>query len=101
MWKSDDFECGNCGAVFDEMYKADRMNEVQCPECGSFDLAKLLAAPRLNAFSMMSPEHQRDSLMRRSRKHTQKEVDKEPERWGAAGVARSSRKIQSGYKKTS
>jgi putative FmdB family regulatory protein len=99
VWKKDDFGCDDCGAYFDELYKADELDDVVCPECGSYEVDKILSAPNLGTYSMMSPEHQKASMLKRSYKHTQKELDKEPERWGSEGKARATKKIQSGYKR--
>jgi hypothetical protein len=92
-WKIDDFACLSCEIVFEEMYKD--VLEVKCPLCDN-EVEKILSATNIAAFSIMSPEQKRDSLMRRSAKHTQKEIDKNPEKWGREGIERASKKIQVG-----
>lgn len=93
-WVSHDFECSMCGHEFTEMYQRSQRDEVECPECGSKDLIQLISAPNIAAFSIKSPEEKVASMKQRSRQHTQKEIDKEPERWGAHGIARRTKKVQ-------
>jgi putative FmdB family regulatory protein len=82
----DDFACDNCGSIFEELYSDG--DPIVCPSCGSSNVEKQLACPNLAAYSIASTEMKKDMLLRRSYKHTAKEVAKEPERWGAAGVER-------------
>lgn len=93
-WVSHDFDCLDCEHVFEEMYRRHQRFDVACPECGSKRLTQLISAPNLAMFSIKSPEEKRESLKQRSAKHTQKQLDKEPERWGAQGIARRTKKIQ-------
>lgn len=93
-WVTHDFQCDDCSHVFEEMYKRSEREQVQCPVCRSWDLTQLLSAPRLQSFSMLTPAQKRESLKRRSAEHTQRQIDKEPEKWGEAGLARRSKKVQ-------
>ncbi len=93
-WKKDDFECSSCGNIFEELYKKDEIDDVYCLSCGCPEVTKLLSCPNMQMMSAMTPEQQRETMMRRSAEHTQKQIDKEPERWGDAGMARRSKKIQ-------
>ncbi len=93
-WVRHDFECKKCKHVFDELYIRSERKKVECPECGSKSLKQLISAPGIASFSMMSPEQKRDHLKKRSADHTQKLIDKEPEKWGQEGIARRSKKIQ-------
>jgi putative FmdB family regulatory protein len=93
-WVTHDFECLDCLYVFEEMYKRSERDELECPECGSQNLKQWLSAPNLDTFSMMSAEQRVHSMKKRSADHTQKQIDKEPERWGEQGLARRSKKIQ-------
>ena len=95
VWKINDFECGDCGHIFEEMYRTDEF--VLCPECESTVVTKLISATNIGAFSAMSAEQQKQSLMHRSATHTQKQLNKEPERFGPEGVARAEKKTQVGY----
>jgi hypothetical protein len=70
------------------------LEDVECPECGSKELKQLISSPNLATFSMMSPEEKVASMKRRSAEHTQKQIDKEPERWGKAGIDRRTKKVQ-------
>lgn len=92
VWRVDNFQCKDCDFVFEELYED--ILEVFCLMCKSTDIEKQLSMPNLGSFSMMSPEMQRDSLMKRSAKHTQSEVDKTPEKWGAEGIKRATKKIR-------
>lgn len=96
-WVTHDFVCETCGAVFEELYQ--RGEPVECLVCGSQDLQKQLCAPNLAAFSMASQERKSEILRTRSEKHTAREVAREPEKWGQAGIARqqTQKNTQVGY----
>lgn len=93
-WVKNDFECRECGVVFEELYKRSEEAAVVCIDCGSNNIAKLLCAPALQTFSIMSPDQKRQHLLKRSAKHTQQQLDKEPEKYGAQGIERRTKKIQ-------
>ena len=91
-WVTHDFECKKCTHIFEELYvRADR-KKVKCPECGSRSLRQVLSAPALASFSMMDATQKREHLKKRSADHTQKQIDSEPERFGAASMARRTKK---------
>jgi putative FmdB family regulatory protein len=92
-WKTDDFTCTACSHVFEELYDSRDIDTLCCPECQSSALKKLLSAPNLAMFSIASPERKKHILKKRSEEHTTKQVAKEPERWGAAGIERAKGKI--------
>lgn len=93
-----DFECGNCGAEWDDLVdKNDQTSE--CPECGTVAEKPVLSAPALATFSMMSPAQRAAHLKQRSEKHTNKEIAKEAEAFGEVGIQRARKdKIQVGYR---
>ena len=43
-----DYECRNCGHVFDVLQKMNDDPLSECPECGQPDLRKLLSAPNFH-----------------------------------------------------
>lgn len=92
-WMSKDFQCLDCELEFEETFKSSERDQVECPHCFSRNLKVIiLTAPAIGAFSAKSAEAQRESLMKRSAEDTQKQVDKEPERWGQQGIARRTKK---------
>jgi len=93
-WITHEFRCKECGEEFEVFYKREERDAVVCRVCGAADLQFLLSAPNIATFSIMSPEQKRDHLKQRSAKHTQRELDKEPERWGVDGIVRRTKKIQ-------
>lgn len=93
-WLTKDFECQECGLEFEETYKSSDRDQLECPNCACKELKVIiLTAPAIGAFSAKNAEAQRESLMKRSAEDTQKQVDKEPERWGQQGIARRTKKI--------
>ncbi len=93
-WKTHEFQCSRCGHEFEEFYHTDSRPLLECPACFCMDLVVLCSASNLATFSMMSGEQQIAHMKKRSSDHTQKQIDKEPERWGDEGMARRSKKIQ-------
>lgn len=85
-WKVDDFICLDCGHEFEELYKDGE--ELVCASCSSSNLEKKLSMPGIGAFSAMPIERRAETLKKRSEEHTAKEIAKEPERFGEAGVER-------------
>lgn len=69
-WIVRDFECHDCGHVWEELYKDD--GDVICPHCGSENVQSLLSAPRIDTFSIMDQYQKRESLMKRSRDHSER-----------------------------
>lgn len=92
-WVKHDFQCTECELEFEEFYMRSQRDDVECPECGCKELKQLISAPNIAAFSLKDAEGRRQSLMKRSREHTQKELDKEPERFGQHGIERRTKKI--------
>ena len=41
-----EYQCGNCGHIFDALQKMSDDPLKQCPECGKPELKKLLSAPK-------------------------------------------------------
>jgi len=77
MWITYDFECANCGEVYEDI--VDRPHEVdeftpesECPHCEHINTQPLLSAPGLATYSLMSREMQTHHLRERSRKHSEK-----------------------------
>lgn len=98
VWRTDDFECLDCGHIFEELYKREDQDEITCAECDSTHVEKLLTAPGLATFSLMDGDGRRQHLLERSAKHTQKLIDQEPEKFkGGAGIERRTKKTQVGY----
>lgn len=69
-WIVRDFECPDCDHVFEELYKEG--DDIICPNCGGENAQPLLSAPRIDTFSIMDPYQKRESLMKRSRDHSEK-----------------------------
>lgn len=84
-----DFSCLDCNNVFEEIYS--NIEEVKCGLCNSYNLEKKLSVPNIGAFSAASIERKQEILKTRSAKDTQKQVMKEPERWGKEGIDRAKR----------
>ena len=93
-----DFECVECGHVFEEMYDTDEEDLIRCAQCNSPILVRCLSTPNIAAFSLLDENGRKESLLKRSAKHTQKLVDQEPEKFkGNAGIDRRTKKVQVGY----
>lgn len=93
-WLTNDFKCEECGLIYEDTYKRGTESELECPRCGSDQLDRLLSFPNLDTMSAMTPEQRIQIMKKRSTEHTQKQIDAEPERWGEAGFARRTKKIQ-------
>lgn len=87
VWINNDFYCKQCDLVFEELYKKHEEDTVTCWVCKN-SVEKLLSAPKLGTYSMASPEQKAQILRQRSENHTAKELAKEPERFGKAGIQR-------------
>ncbi len=97
-WVKHEFECEDCSHEFEELYKRSERDEVECPECESRNLKQLISTPNVASFSLLDQDGRRQSLLKRSAEHTQKLIDKEPEKFkGGAGIARRTKKTQVGY----
>ncbi len=87
-----DYACFGCDHEYEELVDAKDTN-ARCPECGH-DNIPCLSVPKLGMFSMMDQTQRTEHLKQRSAKHTQTLVDKNPEKWGNAGLERRTRKIR-------
>jgi putative FmdB family regulatory protein len=88
-WIIKDIKCNECGLVFEEMYKREEEELIECPTCSSTDTAPDgISSPALGLYSIADAEGKRNILMERSAKHTMKEVVKNADRFGDAGLAR-------------
>lgn len=100
-WVVNDFECQDCGHVFEELYRPQDI--IICNKCTSEKVNKIVSTPKLAAFSMSTPEQKKEKLLKRSLEHTNKELSREPEKFGAAGKERAKQirkdKPMVGYKK--
>ena len=92
-YKVFDFEClnENCNNLFEDMVEGDSKVS-SCPLCGSV-AESVLTAAKLGTFAMADQETKKKILLERSNKHTKKEVNKEPERFGLVGDKGKMRKI--------
>ena len=85
MFKLWEFNCENCSNVWEDLVEE---KESSCPECKQLSTTTSLSI-NLGAFSMLSPAAKAESLKRRSAEHTHRELKKEPERFGQAGIDRA------------
>lgn len=80
MWINLNFVCNSCDHEYDDMVKKKFHEghsgsfdvESECPECGSSDTSRAVTASGIAAHSIQSREFQREALMTRSRKHSEK-----------------------------
>ena len=86
MFKLFSFECKKCEEIWEDLVKE---KESPCPICETISKTTVITVPNLGKFSMASPEEKKRILKKRSEEHTTKEVRKEPERWGQAGIERA------------
>lgn len=47
-FRTNDFHCNDCDAVSEILYNTDKISEVKCESCGSTNLDKMLAAPKIS-----------------------------------------------------
>ncbi len=95
-YKLHDFECKNCGREWEDLIDVGTAT-IECQGCKE-QVPPCLSVPKLGMFSMMDQTQTTESLKKRSREHTQKQIiDKSPEKWGAEGRRRRTKKIQVGY----
>lgn len=47
-YRINDFECLDCGFVEEKLHKLDAPTELSCSKCGSVNLQKRLAAPKVS-----------------------------------------------------
>jgi putative FmdB family regulatory protein len=84
-----DFVCNDCGHKFEDFFKPSEEDKVVCLECGSNDISRDgLSFPSLGAWSMQDKAGRDATLKKRSADHTNREVVKNADRFGAAGMAR-------------
>lgn len=87
-WVVYDFECEECGNIWNDLVKRDNI-ESECPECKHVTANKLFPTPALATMAMKTPEERSAVMAKRSAEHTQKELRKEPERYGPEGIKRA------------
>lgn len=94
-WLVREFECGACGNEWEDLLKPQEKSQA-CPKCGAKTKFKL-SAPGLALYSIADKAGKNAILQKRSTQHTIKEVSREAEKFGEAGVQLSklSGKIQS------
>lgn len=84
-----DFACNDCGHRFEDFFKPSEEDQVVCLKCGSSDVSRDgLSFPALGGWSMKDKEGRDNILKKRSADHTKKEVLKNADRFGAAGMER-------------
>lgn len=86
-WIVKDFVCPNCGHEFEELFKVGDEDNIPCPECGHSPVESVLSSPALGKFSMADRETKTEILKKRSFEHTKKEVIRNAEKFGDAGLA--------------
>lgn len=87
-YKLYDFYCPDCDEVWEDL-----VDEPKCVHTCGKECTPTLSVPNLGTFSMMSPEQKKAHLQKRSQEHTQKQIiDKQPEKWGAEGVKRATKR---------
>lgn len=98
MWIMLDFMCPLCFNQWEDM--VDKTEIVStCTECGSGVTKEhsLMPSPAIAAFSLKDAAGRAETLKKRSSEHSQKELDREPEKFGGLGISMAKQKIQSGY----
>lgn len=94
-WMSREFECDSCGHEWYDILDSKETHD-KCPNCET--LTKFsLSAPNLALYSLQDKAGRKAILQKRSTEHTIKEVSREAEKWGEAGInlSKMSGKIQS------
>lgn len=86
-YKLYDFQC-ECGWEGEDLVEAG-VTVTPCPNCGVGYAEKVISIPNLGTFSMADAATQASMLKKRSEEHTTKELRREPEKYGAEGVARA------------
>lgn len=88
-WIVKDFLCNSCGTVFEELYKNGEEDDVACLECGSSNTALAgISSPALGIYSIADAAGRAEILKKRSADHTKREVLKNADKFGAAGMHR-------------
>lgn len=88
-WLIKDFKCNDCDHVWEEMYKTEEEGLVQCPACSSPNTeVDGISSPALGMYSIADAEGKKSILMKRSAEHTMKDVIKNADKFGEAGLAR-------------
>jgi hypothetical protein len=95
-YKLVDLKCQKCENEWEDLVSQDEGS--LCPKCTEPGTVTTNMVINMGAYSMLTPEMRRESLKKRSDKHTQKHIDATPEKWGDAGIERRSKKIQVGYR---
>ncbi len=89
-YKVHDYICTQCAFEYEDIVDSlDRTSP--CPQCSTKNSPVLSATP-LASYSMMEPAQKAAHMKDRSARHTQKEINKTPEKWGAAGKERATRR---------
>lgn len=86
-WIVKDFECSGCGNVYEDLVSTSTEEVPSCPQCEGVDVSPVLSCPNIASFSIMEPAERAKSLKKRSAEHSLKQLAKEPEKFGKAGVA--------------
>jgi len=78
-----DFYCTMCDLTFEEMVtrEEDQTGTYACPQCEA-QAKRTVSAPNVAAYSAMSPEMRKDSLARRSKKHSIGLMKENPQKFG-------------------
>jgi rRNA maturation protein Nop10 len=94
-WMSREFECDSCGHEWYDIIDSKETHD-KCPKCGKRTKFSL-SAPNLALYSLQDKAGRKAIMQKRSTEHTIKEVSREAEKWGEAGInlSKMSGKIQS------
>lgn len=71
-YKVFDFECKDCGHVFEELTKEGEV--ILCANCNSDNTERLLSAPNLNTMNLLSKADYAANMKARSAAHTAKDL---------------------------
>ena len=89
-----EFQCDACELAFEDLMPSSADRVTACKNCGARCEA-VMSAPRVGAFSGLSPEARAEVLRKRSHQHTMKELKKEPEKYGFAAAEKRPWNIRS------
>lgn len=86
MLKLWDFRCTSCDFDWEDLVDDEKS---VCEKCGAEVTRSVLCVGKLGHWSIQDADGRRQELLRRSAKHTLSELRKNPEKFGAEGVARA------------
>ena len=69
-YKIFDFECLDCGEVFEELFQEGET--VYCSKCKSERVEKVIPTTRINTMNLLTPEAYKEKMQKRSSDHTAK-----------------------------